>query len=145
MPPTLNHGYHNGVMHTCTSDSIPTVSLVTGTGVATNGVGTASISVTVISTSGTLINICNSKCISIILSLSYIIEGLLHTCTVFSKEPLPQSTTARYVGGLLTGHTGESISSVALVTGTGEATSSVGTGSISVTVIITTTCKVLLC
>ena len=42
---------------TRTVDSISTVALVTGTSEATRGVGTDSISVTVISTSGTLINI----------------------------------------------------------------------------------------
>ena len=43
---------------TCTVASISTVALVTGTGEATNGVGTDSISVTVISISHTFINIC---------------------------------------------------------------------------------------
>ena len=46
---------------TCTGESISTVALVTGTGEATRGVGTVSIRVTVISRSGTLINIWNSN------------------------------------------------------------------------------------
>ena len=48
-----------GELLTHTGASISTVSKVTGTGEATRGVGTDSISVTVMSTSGTLINICN--------------------------------------------------------------------------------------
>ena len=57
------------------------------------------------------------------------------------KGSPPQFTTAN-VGGLLT-HTGESISTVAIITGTGEATMGVGTDSISVTYISTTTCIVI--
>ena len=96
-------------MHTCTSDSISTVAIITDTSEATRGVGTDSIRVTVISTSGTLINICNQ-------------------ISTESMCPRP--------GELLT-HTGESISTVALVTGTGEATRGVGTDSISVTIMST--------
>ena len=48
-----------GELLTYTIASISSVSQVTGTGEATKGVGTDSISVTVMSTSGTLINICN--------------------------------------------------------------------------------------
>ena len=44
---------------THTIASISSVSQVTGTGEATRGVGTDSISATVMSSSGTLINICN--------------------------------------------------------------------------------------
>ena len=75
-----------------------------------------------------------------LLSLSDTIEGLLLICAVFSV-PIHHC----YVGDLLTSHTCESISTVAVITGTGEATRGVGADSISVTVIITTTCKVLLC
>ena len=48
-----------GELLTHTIASISSVSQVTGTGEATRGVGTGSISVTVMSTNGTLINICN--------------------------------------------------------------------------------------
>ena len=47
-----------GKLLTHTDESISTVALVTGTGEATRGVGTASISVTAISISHTFINIC---------------------------------------------------------------------------------------
>ena len=43
---------------TCTGESISTVTLATGTGEATRGVGTVSIRVTGSSTIGTFINIC---------------------------------------------------------------------------------------
>ena len=46
-------------MLTQTGKSISFVAQVTGTGEVTRGVGTDSIRVTVISISGTLINICN--------------------------------------------------------------------------------------
>ena len=48
-----------GELLTHTSESISSVSQVTGTDEATRDVGTDSICVTVMSTSGTLINICN--------------------------------------------------------------------------------------
>ena len=48
-----------GELLTHTGESISTVALVTGTGEAAKGVSTDSINTTVMSTSGTLINICN--------------------------------------------------------------------------------------
>ena len=45
------------IVHTSTVDSIPSVSIVTGTGEAPRSVGTESISVTVVSVISTLINI----------------------------------------------------------------------------------------
>ena len=45
------------IVHTSTGDSIPSVSMVTGTGEAPRSVDTGSISVTVVSVSSTLINI----------------------------------------------------------------------------------------
>ena len=60
-----------GELLTHTGESISTVSLDTVTGEATRGVGTDSISVTVMSTSGTLIKICNSK---------YIPTGSMYPC-----------------------------------------------------------------
>ena len=97
-----------GELLTHTGESISTVALDASTDVATNGVGTDSISVTAISISHTFINICK-----------------------FFKatESMCQGQVE-----LLT-HTGESISTVALVTGTGVATRGVGTVSISVTAI----------
>ena len=45
------------IVHTSTCDSIPSVSMVTGTGEAPRSVSTVSISVTVVSVISTLINI----------------------------------------------------------------------------------------